>query len=214
MKIELDHGAIGAQIRAASFREADNSIEIIWTTGAAVRRRGLDGFYDELLSLAPGHVRLGRLNSGAPFLNTHRDGNLSDVLGAVVAGSAKIVAGKGLARIKLSTAPGDADHVQKIKDGVVRNISVGYAIHSAERIETDSGIPILRVTDWEPLELSAVPVPADAGAQIVQARSKAAKSSTVTVSTLPLYSVAAVRARVLAKNMQRNIPMHEGKTTH
>ncbi len=212
--IELQNGAIGAQIRAASFRESDNSIEIIWTTGAPVRRRGLDGYYDEILSLDPAHVRLGRLNAGAPFLNTHRDGNLSDVLGVVITGSAKIVAGRGVARIKLSTAPGDADHVQKIKDGVIRNISVGYAVHAAERIETDSGIPILRVVDWEPLELSAVPVPADAGAQIVQARSKAAKSSTVTVSTLPRYSVDAVRARMMAKNMQRNIPMHEGKTTH
>jgi HK97 family phage prohead protease len=213
-KIELQNGTIAAQLRAASYEEKDNSIGVVWTTGAPVRRRGLDGYYDEVLSLDPAHVRLGRLNAGAPFLNTHRDGNLSDILGVVVAGSAKITGGKGLARIKLSTAPGDADHVQKIKDGVVRNISVGYAIHAAEKIERDGDIPILRVTDWEPLELSAVPVPADAGAQIAQARSKTARSSTVSVTTLPRYSVAAVRARVLAKNMQRNIPMHEGKTTH
>lgn len=212
-RIELDHGAIGAQIRAASFRESDNSIEIIWTTGAPVRRRGPDGYYDEVLSLDPSHVRLGRLNSGAPFLNTHSDRNLSDVLGVVVAGSAKITRGRGVARIKLSTAPGDADNVQKIRDGVIRNISVGYAIHAAERIETDSGIPLLRVTDWEPLEISAVPVPADAGAQIVQARSKAARSSTVSVTTLPRYSVAACRARMMAKHLARGLSFHTG-TTH
>jgi phage head maturation protease len=136
------------------------------------------------------------------------------VLGAVVAGSAKIVAGRGVARIKLSTAPGDADNVQKIKDGVIRNISVGYAVHAAERIERDGDVPILAVSDWEPLEISAVPVPADAGAGIVQARNKSARSSTASVTTLPRYSVAACRARMMAKMQQRGLLKPEGITNH
>ncbi len=213
MKIELDHNMTAAQIRSASFRESDNSIEIVWTTGAAVRRRGRDGaFYDEVLSLDPAHVRLGRLNAGAPFLNTHSDKSLSDVLGAVVAGSARITAGRGLARIALSKAPGDADHVLKIKDGVIRNISVGYAIHAVEKIETDNAIAIFRVVDWEPLEISAVPVPADAGAQIMQAARNKPKTAIATVRTVPKYSPAAARLRMFAKMQQRGLLRPEGST--
>ena len=52
-----------AETRPASYQEADNSIEIVWTTGAAgMRFDWYDGeFYVEELSLDPGAVRLDRL---------------------------------------------------------------------------------------------------------------------------------------------------------
>lgn len=158
----------GAEVRAASFNSDDNTIEVVFTTGATVRRRSwVDGTYDEELIVAPDAVRLDRLNLGAPFLNTHSDWSLSDVIGSVVPGTAKIVNGVGIARVKLSSAPSDADNIQKIKDGIVRNVSVGYVIHRVEKIETDgAAVPLWRVVDWEPYEISAVPVPADAGATI------------------------------------------------
>lgn len=164
--IELPRVTRGAELRAASFNEADNSIECCWTTGATVRRMSWrDGAYDEELIVSPNAVRLERLNAGAPLLNTHSEWSLSDVLGAVVPGTARIEKGLGFARVALSKAPGDADIVQKIKDGIIRNISVGYIRHRIEKIEKDGETPIWRVVDWEPHEISAVPVPADAGSQ-------------------------------------------------
>lgn len=166
--IALPRALRGAELRAASFSEADNSIDVVWTTGATVRRRSwLEGPYDEELVVESGAVRLDRLNAGAPFLNTHSDWSLEDVIGSVVPGSARVEKGQGVARVRLSSAPGDADNVAKIRDGIVRNISVGYIIHRVEKIEADDGsVPTWRVVDWEPLEISAVPVPADAGAHI------------------------------------------------
>lgn len=158
-----------ASVRAASFDEASNSVEIIWTTGARVRRRTWDdGVFDEELIVDTASVRLGRLNSGsAPFLNTHDDHELSSVIGSVVEGSAKIVGGKGVARVALSVAEEHAGIVANIKAGIIRNVSVGYQIHKVEKSESDDGqVPIWRVVDWEPLEISAVPIPADAGAQV------------------------------------------------
>ena len=213
-KIELQNGTIAAQLRAASYEEKDNSIGVVWSTGAPVRRRGPSGYYDETLDMSPGAVNLSRLNSGAPFLNAHADRSLSDVIGSVIPGSARILNGQGVARIKLSTAPGDADHISKIRDGVVRNISIGYEIHKIEIVERDGDVPIYRATSWTPLEISAVPIPADAGAGIVQARSKSAKSSTVSVSTLPRYSVAATRLRMMTKMQQRGLLKPEGTTNH
>lgn len=159
-----------AEVRSASFDEADNTIEVIWTTGAAVRRRDWRNgrYYQEVLEVSPTAVRLERLNAGAPFLDTHDDWSLRSVIGSVVPGSAKIEGGKGYARVKLSRAAEDAAIVEKIKDGIIRNISVGYAIHKV--VKTDNGGDGVddewRVMDWEPLEISAVPVPADAGSQI------------------------------------------------
>lgn len=158
-----------ANLRAASFDEADNTVEVIWTTGAGVRRYSYreECYYQEILEVTPSAVRLDRLNAGAPFLNTHADDTLAMVIGSVVRGSATVSAGRGFAKIKLSRAAADSDIVDKIKDGIIRNISVGYAIHKVVRsIGAEGGDETWRVVDWEPLEISAVPVPADAGAQI------------------------------------------------
>jgi len=156
----------GAELRAASFSPDDNSIECCWTTGATVRRQSWsDGDYDEELVVSANAVRLDRLNVGAPLLDTHDDFSLASVIGAVAPGTARIEQGAGLARVLLSRAPGDADTVQKIRDGIVRNISVGYIRHRIEKIEKSGATPLWRVVDWEPHELSAVPIPADAGSQ-------------------------------------------------
>ncbi|MDR6304936.1 HK97 family phage prohead protease [Nitrobacter vulgaris] len=158
-----------AEVRAASFNQKDNSVEVVWTTGATVRRFDwrTDRFYSEVLVVTPSAVRLDRLNAGAPFLNTHSDSDLSDVIGSVVPGSAKLKGGKGIARIRLSNASSDADIVSKIRDGIIRNVSVGYIIHRVEKTENvDGADDEWRVVDWEPLEISAVPIPADAGSQI------------------------------------------------
>lgn len=164
--IQLPPMLRGAEVRASSFDEKDNSVECCWTTGATVRRVSwLDGVYDEELVVSASAVRLERLNAGAPMLNTHSQWDLGSVIGAVAPGSARLEAGKGMARVQLSRAPGDADVVQKIRDGIIRNISVGYIRHKIEKIEKNGETPLWRVVDWEPHEISAVPVPADMGAQ-------------------------------------------------
>lgn len=158
-----------AEVRAASFDEAESTVDVIWTTGAAVRRYSWrEGVhYNEILEVTPDAVRLERLNAGAPLLDTHSDWSLYSVIGAVVPGSARIEGGKGYAKIKLSSAAGDADTVGKIKDGIIRNISVGYVIHRVEKTMLGDGQDEeWRVVDWEPLEISAVPIPADAGSHI------------------------------------------------
>ena len=156
-----------AQIRSASFNEDTNTIDIVWSTGADVVRDDYDGQYIERLLMGDGNVRLGRLNNGAPLLDTHSSDSLSNVIGSVVPGSAKIEDGRGVATVKFSSARSDADTISKIREGVIKNISVGYLVHSSTRIEGENGEPdVIEITDWEPLEVSAVPIPADPGAQI------------------------------------------------
>ena len=61
------------------------TVEVLWSTGATVRRRDLwtGKRYDEVLSLDPRHVDLSRLNSGAPLLNAHGAFDLANVIGVV-----------------------------------------------------------------------------------------------------------------------------------
>lgn len=180
-------------LRAASFDEAANTVEVVWTTGATVRRYSWrDGAIDEQLIVMPESVRLDRLNSGAPFLNSHDAYSLDSVIGAVVRGSAKIANGIGTATIQLSREEDDAAIVRKIKDGIISNVSVGYRIHAVEKIERDDGgIPLWKVTDWEPLEVSAVAVGADPKSQC---RSNDADAKFPAILTSPDNNDAALAA--------------------
>ena len=101
---------------------------MVWPAGARVRRASFFGEpYDEELSLDPAHVRLERLNAGAPFLKVHELGALDAVIGSVVSGSARLENGRGIALVRIS----EHDDVEQIwRD--IRAVSIGYQIHRFE----------------------------------------------------------------------------------
>jgi HK97 family phage prohead protease len=201
--IELPQFAREAEIRAQSFDEAKRTVDLIWTTGATVRRRSwMDGPYDEELIVSGNSVRLERLNAGAPFLNAHDGYDLSGVIGSVVPGSAKIEKGRGTATVQLSKRDDVAGIAQDIRDGIIRNISVGYRIHAIEKKERDDGsVPLWRVVDWEPLEISAVPIPADPGAQVRDGRPKGELFPCTMAGFTSLALVAGARMRMQAREL-------------
>lgn len=106
------------------------------------------------------------MNGGAPFLDTHRAYSLDGILGVVVEGSAKIENGQGIATIRFSERAEVDPIFRDVKAGIIRNVSCGYRVHKYE-IEKNDGEPeIWRAVDWEPLEISAVPIGADPGAHV------------------------------------------------
>jgi hypothetical protein len=165
-----------ASVRAGSADEAARTVEIIWTTGATVRRaRFWDESVDEELSLEGSAVRLDRLNGGAPFLNSHDAWSLESVLGVVVDGSARIANGQGTATIRFSERADVEPIFRDIAGGILRNVSVGYRVHRYEITKRDGAPELWRAVDWEPLEISAVAIGADPGARV---RSDAAPATT------------------------------------
>ena len=87
--IELPALRRSAELAPNSADTEARTVEVIWSAGARVRRSTLFGEpYDEELSRDPTHVRLDRLNAGAPFLKVHEIDTLDAVLGSVVPGSA------------------------------------------------------------------------------------------------------------------------------
>jgi phage head maturation protease len=163
-----------AQIPALSMRASftpstvnaeKRTVEVVWTTGAPVLRGYYDRFWEEL-SLDPKHVRMDRLNNGAPFLADHDAYRVADTLGVVE--SAKVDGKRGTAVVRFPAEGIDpeADKVfRKIQDGIIQNVSVGYRIYKMEEtVAGQDGIPVRKAIDWEPHEISAVAVGADDGA--------------------------------------------------
>jgi hypothetical protein len=165
--VQLPCQVRAARVDSATYNADENTIECVWTSGQDVVWTDSKGApYIERLMTGTENVRLDRLNAGAPLLDAHNSYALGAVVGSVVPGSARMDGGLGIATVKLSQSARAADTVRDIRDGIIRNISVGYAVHTFERSEPKDGSPaIMTATDWEPLEISAVPVPADARSQ-------------------------------------------------
>ncbi|MBK8211472.1 MAG: Mu-like prophage major head subunit gpT family protein [Rhodospirillales bacterium] len=162
------------RLQGESIDAEARTVEVVWSTGAAVRRRDLwtGKRYDEVLSLDPRHVDLSRLNGGAPLLNTHGAFDLAGVIGVVErAWIAKNGDGyEGRASVRFSAREDVEPLWQDVRAGIIRNVSVGYVVRAYEVSEPDGQMPVWRAVDWQPLELSAVPVGADGGAGFRQSQ--------------------------------------------
>ncbi len=142
-----------------------------WLSGERVKR------YDWMsgqsywleFSKADGAARLSRFASGrAPVLNAHSQWDLMSVLGVVE--GAEYKKGIGTSRVRLSGRDDVKGIVQDVADGIISNASIGVSIFKKEILPPDAkseGLAIHLATDFEPFELSFVPVGADSGAGVV-----------------------------------------------
>lgn len=142
-----------AEVDRAAINETERTVDIAFSSEAPVER----WFGTEILAHEAAHVRLGRLNNGGAVLVEH---DRRDQVGVVV--SASIGADKkGRAKIRFGKSARAEEIFQDIKDGIRRLVSVGYRIHKQETTNESGGVETVRVTDWEPFELSLVSIPAD-----------------------------------------------------
>ena len=142
----------------------------VFSTGADVERYDWRSgeTYIERLSMEPASVRLERLNAGASVLNAHGSYDLSQVVGHVVKGSARIEAGE----LRGDVFVDDADVWPKVKSGSINALSVGYKVHAYTVTEATAESKQVRLaTDWTAYEISLVPLPADPGALVTEVRS-------------------------------------------
>ena len=168
--IELPAMRRAAELAPGSADEENRIVEVIWSTGARIRRVPFFGeAHDEELSLDPAHVRLDRLYVGAPFLRVHELRDLDAVIGSVVPESARIEDGRGIAIIRMSEREDVEDVWNDIRAGHLRAVSIGYQVHRYEVSKADGGRELWRAVDWTPFEISAVVVGADPAAGFRQA---------------------------------------------
>ncbi len=170
-EVKLPRAQTRASFVPSSFNEEKRTVDVVWSTGARGARWDWDiGRYFEELSMRAEHVKLERMNAGASVLNSHRNYDLNDVIGAIVPGSAVVDGVEGRATIQFSERDDVAGFVKDVAAGVIRHISVGYNVSRYELVEKvvegENLIPVYRAVDWEPAEISFVPIPFDSGAQV------------------------------------------------
>lgn len=123
-------------------------------TFSASSERTISRFFGgEILSHDKSAVRMDRLKSGAvPLLFNHDPRN---PIGIVERGELKDK------RLEVHGVMFDTDEAKKVAkmiEGGLRNVSIGYRLHT---VEEDVKKGVYTATDWEPYEASIVSIPAD-----------------------------------------------------
>lgn len=164
-KTTIDLGRHARALPIGTISEDNRTAEMVFSTGSPVRRFDFQRSFEfiETLSLDPKHVRLDRFRSGAPLLNNHWSTSIDDVLGVVE--EASVDGAEGRARVRFDEGEEGEKAFQMVKRGTLRNVSVGYIVHRYEDVtDEDDQVRTLQAVDWEPVEVSIVPVPADPSA--------------------------------------------------
>ncbi len=143
----LARDLFGTRIDARA--ESENGITFAASSGVEVER----WWGTEVLAHTSGAVRMGRIDGGAaPLLFNH---NWDDPIGMIDAGRLED------GRLMVDAHFFDTERAREVRamlEGGLRNVSIGYEIHAMEE-ETKKNR--FTATDWEPLEVSIVTIPAD-----------------------------------------------------
>lgn len=155
----LDLITRAASLAPTTADPATRTVRATISTGAAVPSRDAAGPFLEVLDLNganPADL------VGVPVLDRHRQDSVDRVLGVVTA------AGRDAAGIwaDLQISARAEGIWQDVLSGVLKATSVGYSILSWREGRTAAGTRTKTATSWKILEVSLVPIPADAAATI------------------------------------------------
>lgn len=146
----------GDFLHRGEVREIDlenRTIDLAFSSETPVAR----WFGEEVLDHSPQSIRLDRLQGGAALLFNHDWDDQIGVVESVEIGSDR----RGRAKVRFGRSARADEFLQDVADGIRKHVSFGYQVHKIE-VEKRKGKPdLVRVTDWEPYEISLVSVPAD-----------------------------------------------------
>ncbi len=150
-----------AMFDRAAIDEAARTVSLAFSSETPVAR----WFGNEVLDHAPGSVMLGRLQNAGPLLLDHDPSEQIGVVEGVTLGADRM----GRAQVRFSRSE-DAEAIfQDVRDGIRQHVSVGYRVHKMVLESTDGDTETYRATQWEPLEISIVSIPADTAVGIGRA---------------------------------------------
>lgn len=158
----------------SSFDEKSRTAEFVFSTGARVMRSDFwtGERWIEEVSMDPSHANLKRVDQGSvPFLKNHGSwsgAGIEDVLGRVT--EASVDGKQGIGKVMFSERDDVQPFIRDIQAGILKSVSMGYAIRKMQKVGEEDGVPILRAVDWELFEISSVAMPADAAAQFRDAK--------------------------------------------
>ena len=132
--------------------QEDRTLELSFSSEYSVERY----YGNEILSHDTSAVDMSRLNDGAPLLFNHDPNRVIGVVeSAWIDGEKK----RGMATVRFSRNAFAQEVLNDVQDGVLRNVSVGYAVRTMEKSRDMENTYV--ATSWQPHEVSIVGVPAD-----------------------------------------------------
>lgn len=167
--LEAQHRAAFTIARAEAVEGDDRLVRIICATDKPITHFLWSkwDYADIQLAMNTKAMRSTRFENGAAFLMDH---NTQDQRGVIE--DFEISDGELRATVKMSRSERGQELLQDIRDGIRRQISLGFMIHALELIEErkKKGEPDLyEARDWEPYEASSVAVAADIDAKVMRA---------------------------------------------
>lgn len=151
---------LDATMTPATFNAEARTVEAVIATATPVQRRDDRGPYAEVLDLSA--IDLTKV-SGLPVLDSHRTTSVRDTLGRVE--SVRREGGALVATLSLSGADDVAPVLQRIADGTLRGVSIGYRV-KGWRETFASGRRIRSPLAWELTEVTLTSNPADPSATL------------------------------------------------
>jgi hypothetical protein len=160
---------IRANIVPESFNETERTVDVVFATETPVSRYVWGDYQrslvNEILDCQPNSVRLQRFANGIPLLDNHnRWEGTKSVLG--ICKNPRFEGRTMVATIRFSKKQAGEDAMNEVRDGIVTTVSVGYNTWEYQ-INKKEGTPDeYRAIDWEPMEISLAPIPADSNSVI------------------------------------------------
>ena len=147
-----------AFFRPETVDRESRTVEVVFTTGeAGMRQSWWSDPYEESLEVSEKAVRQDRLTKGLSILDSHdRYSGVGGVLG--VTEEFRFEAGKLIGTCRFSK--NQEAVFEDVADGILRHVSLGYRVHeySVTKAGKENKVEKRKAIDWEPLELSIVPV--------------------------------------------------------
>lgn len=144
----------------STMNDEERTVDVVVASDKPVRMWSMDkGSYLEELDMDG--ANLSRMDR-APVFDNHFNSGAAGQLGAVVPGTARTVNGELRATLLFSKNDEVTPIWNKIREGIVSNISVGYQVEKADVVrKNEDGTKVYRASIWMPYEVSLAPIPAD-----------------------------------------------------
>ena len=150
---DILHRTMAIEYDATATRaEGDTGIPIAISSEMPVER----WFGTEILRHDAAAIDLSRAERGLPLLMDHDTGTHIGIVRDIALGPDKVLRG----RMHFGNHPDAAWVRQDVLDGIRTEISVGYRINAWD--DTRAEEEVYTASSWTPMEVSSVPVPADA----------------------------------------------------
>ncbi len=144
-----------ANTSPATINTQTRTVEAVIATDTPILRRDTRGEFVEIL--LPGGLALETARD-KPILDSHKQDSINALLGRIT--QVRISEGQVIAELKFSSSADVSPVFEKIADGTIKAVSVGYEVLERQT-GNQNGRRIVEVRRWRIGEVSLVSIPAD-----------------------------------------------------